>query len=161
GARPTISVRNGVHVVPRDLFGIPIQVVAMAATRALPAGFNDVIFPKILDFVLGHPARYGIKRPQEGILQQAARAAKVPVLDVGTVRMSAEGAIKVRPGVARATADGATFQDGSRGAYDTIILATGYRPNYRIFLAESVSNNADSIYFIGFRNAITGLLRQI
>ena len=24
GARPTISVRNGVHVVPRDLFGIPI-----------------------------------------------------------------------------------------------------------------------------------------
>ena len=24
---------NGVHVVPRDLFGIPIQVVAMTATR--------------------------------------------------------------------------------------------------------------------------------
>src|SRR5262249_16989099 len=95
GARPTISLRNGVHVVPRDLFGIPIQVVAMAATRALPAGFNDAIFPKILDFVLGHPARHGIKRPQEGILQQAARAAKVPVLDVGTLRKISEGAIKV------------------------------------------------------------------
>jgi hypothetical protein len=53
------------------------------------------------------------------------------------------------------------FPDGSRGAYDAIIFATGYRPNYRNFLAASESNNADSIYFIGFRNAITGLLRQI
>jgi len=86
GARPTLSVRNGVHVVPRDLFGIPIQVVAMTATRVLPAGFNDAIFPKILDLVLGRPARYGITRPKEGILAQAARAAKIPVLDVGTVR---------------------------------------------------------------------------
>jgi cation diffusion facilitator CzcD-associated flavoprotein CzcO len=161
GARPTISVRNGVHVVPRDLFGIPIQVVAMAATRVLPAGFNDAIFPKILDFVLGHPARYGITRPKEGILAQAARAAKVPVLDVGTIRKISEGAIRVALGLSTLTADGAMFQDGSRGAYDAIVLATGYRPNYRHFLAEGESNNADSIYFVGFRNAITGLLRQI
>jgi hypothetical protein len=160
GARPTLSVRNGVHVVPRDLFGIPIQVVAMAATR-LPAGFNDAVFPKILDLVLGHPARYGVTRPQEGILAQAARAAKIPVLDVGTMRKIVEGAIKVAPGLSTVTADGAIFRDGSRGNYDAIILATGYRPNYRNFLAEAESNNADSIYFIGFRNVLTGLLRQI
>ena len=161
GARPTLSVRNGVHVVPRDLFGIPIQVVAMTATRVLPAGFNDAIFPKILDWVLGHPARYGITRPQEGILAQAARAAKVPVLDVGTMRKISQGAIKVAPGLSTIIPDGAIFRDGSRGVYDAIILATGYRPSYRNFLAESDSNNADSIYFIGFHNAITGLLRQI
>lgn len=70
-------------------------------------------------------------------------------------------AIKVAPGLSTLTADGATFKDGSRGTYDAIILATGYRPNYRNFLAEGEANNADSIYFIGFRNAITGLLRQI
>jgi hypothetical protein len=161
GARPTLSVRNGVHVVPRDLFGIPIQIVAMTVTRVLPAGFNDAIFPKILDWVLGHPARYGITRPLEGILAQAARAAKIPVLDVGTMRKISAGAIKVAPGLSTVTEDGAIFPDGSRGAYDAIILATGYRPNYRNFLAASESNNADSIYFIGFRNAITGLLRQI
>jgi cation diffusion facilitator CzcD-associated flavoprotein CzcO len=161
GARPTLSLRNGVHVVPRDLFGIPIQVVAMAATRLLPAGFNDAIFPKILDMVLGHPARYGITRPKEGILAQAAHAAKIPVLDVGTMRKISQGAIKVAPGLSTITPDGAVFRDSSRCAYDAIILATGYRPNYRHFLAESEANNADSVYFIGFRNAITGLLRQI
>ena len=41
------------------------------------------------------------------------------------------------------------------------ILATGYRPSYRNFLADAESNNADSVYFIGFRNVLTGLLRQI
>jgi hypothetical protein len=133
----------------------------MTATRVLPAGFNDAIFPKILDLVLGRPARYGITRPKEGILAQAARAAKIPVLDVGTVRKISQGAIKVAPGLLSVTPDGAIFRDGSRGTYDAIILATGYRPSYRNFLPEGDSNNADSIYFIGFRNILTGLLRQI
>ena len=44
GARPTISVRNGVHIVPRELFGLPIQVVAMLATRLLPLKANDALF---------------------------------------------------------------------------------------------------------------------
>jgi len=163
GARPTLSLRNGVHVVPRDLFGIPIQVVALLATRLLPAGFNDAIFPPILDFVLGHPARYGITRPKEGILTLAARAAKIPVLDVGTLRKISQGAIKVAPGLAAITREGAVFQDGARGRYDAIILATGYRPNYRRFFGaeEMQPEKIDSIYFVGFRNAITGLLRQI
>jgi indole-3-pyruvate monooxygenase len=148
-------------VVPRDLFGIPIQIVAMAATRLMPAGFNDAIFPRILDVVLGHPARYGITRPKEGILALATRAAKIPVLDVGTLRKISQGAIKTAPGLLAVTQDGATFQDGSGGAYDAIILATGYRPNYRRFLNADQSNNTDTIYFIGFRNVISGLLRQI
>ena len=36
GAKTTISIRGGVHIVPRDLFGLPIQVVATVATRLLP-----------------------------------------------------------------------------------------------------------------------------
>ena len=94
-------------------------------------------------------------------MAQAARAAKIPVLDVGTMRMISAGAIKVAPGLSTVTADGAIFVDGSRRDYDAIILATGYRPNYRTFLAEAETNNADGIYFIGFRNVLTGLLRQI
>ena len=92
---------------------------------------------------------------------QATRAARIPVLDVGTMRKISQGAIKVAPGLSTVTQDGAIFRDGSRGAYDAIVLATGYRPNYRNFLAEGEANNADSIYFIGFRNVLTGLLRQI
>jgi Flavin-binding monooxygenase-like len=107
GARTTISLRNGVHVALRDLFGIPIQIVAMFATQILPMKANDALFPLILDMALNHPARYGIKRPKKGILQQIAESGKIPVLDVGTIRKVSEGAIEIMPGTSSA------FEDGS------------------------------------------------
>src|SRR4029450_8983355 len=64
GARVHVSVRGGVHIVPRDLLGVPIQLVAMAATRLLLRRLNDALFPPILDLALGHPARHGISRPR-------------------------------------------------------------------------------------------------
>ena len=160
GARPTISVRNGVHIVPRDLFGIPIQVVAMLATRVLPAGANEKLFPAILDFALGDLAKYGIRRPQQGILQQS-RSGRIPVLDVGTVRKIFEGAIKIAPGLAAVTEDGVVFTDGRKGQFDAIIFATGYHPNYPGFIAADPAKNEAGLYFVGQRNSVTGQLREI
>lgn len=161
GARPTISLRNGVHIVPRDLFGIPIQLVAMVATKVLPGGANDRLFPIILDAALGDLTKYGIKRPPQGLLQQVREAAKIPVLDVGTVRKIAEGAIKVAPGLSVVTENGAIFTGGGRGEFDAIIFATGYHANYRSFIAADPANGGPGLYFVGYRNSVTGLLRQI
>jgi cation diffusion facilitator CzcD-associated flavoprotein CzcO len=167
GAEPVISVRNGVHIVPRDLFGIPIQLVAMAA-RALPSRANDTLFPFILDLALGDLARFGINRPKQGILEQAAKSHKIPVLDIGTAKKVAEGAIKVMPGISTMSDDGVVFTNGEKRLFDAIIFATGYRPSYRSFLASddiapNVERNDDNagIYFIGFHVPITGQLRQI
>jgi cation diffusion facilitator CzcD-associated flavoprotein CzcO len=169
GARPTISLRNGVHVVPRELFGIPIQIVGMLATRLLSAGLNDWVFPRILDLALGDLSQHGVRRPGQGILQQCTNFGRVPVIDVGTVGAIFEHAIKIAPGVSAMTQDGAIFQDGSRSKYDAIIFATGYRPNYQSFLGideikpskELGNQENSSIYFVGFRISITGLLRDI
>jgi cation diffusion facilitator CzcD-associated flavoprotein CzcO len=172
GAQPTISLRNGVHIVPRDLFGIPIQIVATLASKALPMRANDALFPFILDLALGHPAKYGIRRPQQGIMQQIAEFSKIPVLDVGTVRKIAEGAIKIAPGLSAITKDGAVFAGGSEAKFDAIIFATGYRPNYQEFLASDdikAGNGATPnegtrnsiLHFVGFRNPVSGLLREI
>jgi cation diffusion facilitator CzcD-associated flavoprotein CzcO len=160
GARPTISLRNGVHIVPRDLFGIPIQMVAMLATKVLPAGANERLFPIILDFALGDLGKYGIRRPQQGILQQS-RSGRIPVLDVGTVRKIFEGAIKVASGLSAVTEDGVVFTDGGKGQFDAIIFATGYHANYRSFIAADPAKNDPGLYFVGQRNSVTGLLREI
>src|SRR5262249_26955783 len=133
GARTTISLRNGVHIVPRDLFGIPIQIVAMLATRVLPSRSSDTLFPLILVLAVGDLSKHGIKRPKQGILQQSASSAKIPVIDVGTVRKIYEGAIKIEPRISAITEDGATFFGGNNVKFDAIICATGYRPNYRSF----------------------------
>lgn len=170
GARPTISVRNGVHIVPRDLFGMPIQIVAMVATKLLSAGANDVLFPVILDFALGDLAKHGVKRPQQGLLQQARTSGRIPVLDVGTAQKILEGTIQIASGISAITEDGVIFSEGNNGKFDAIIFATGYRANYRSFLAMddvgplkggTPARDNQGIYFVGFRNSLAGLLRQI
>ncbi len=161
GARPTVSVRNGVHMVPRDLFGIPIQLVARYATGTLPERWSDALFPPILDFALGNLARHGIVRPPEGILRRA-RAGRIPVLDVGTARRIREGAIRIARGIKTVTVDGATFEDGTSARFDAIIFATGFRPNYPALFEEGIDPNGEpSIHLVGFATPITGALRQI
>jgi len=172
GARPTISLRDGVHVVPRDLFGVPIQVVATLANSVLPLSANDILFPPILDLTLGNLSKYGIRRPQQGIFFQLANAGKIPVLDVGTVRKISEGAVKIVPGISAIIEDGAMFEGGHKGSFDAIIFATGYCPNYRNFVevedivafndgAQNPKNRDTTIYFVGFRSPVSGLLREI
>jgi hypothetical protein len=172
GARTTISVRNGVHIVPRELFGIPIQIVAIIATKLLPSAASETLFPRILDLALGDLSRHGINRPNDGILQRVASAGRIPVIDVGTVRKISEGAIKVAPGICAITGDGASFSGGNSRQFDAVILATGYRPNYQSFLPDRDVGNPDhhtspeqssnsTIYFVGFNNSVAGLLRQI
>jgi len=164
GATPTISIRNGVHMVPRELFGIPIQRIAMLATRALPQALNDVLFPPILDFALGYPSKYGIKRPRQGLLQQIAKAARIPVIDVGTVRKISAGEIKIAPNVSDICEDGALFADGNKRNFHAIILATGYRPNYGNYLefdGEIGTCHKQGLFFVGYQNVATGLLHEI
>jgi indole-3-pyruvate monooxygenase len=169
GARPTLSVRGGVHIVPRQLFGVPIQIVGMAS-RMLTMSVNDRLFPIVLDLALGKLEKYGIRRPKQGLLQQIATASRIPVIDVGTVGAITAGAIKIAPDIVRFAERGAQFTDGRQEEFDSVILATGYRPAYEQFLAEElrpgrsgVNERASQLglYLIGFHNPVTGLLREI
>lgn len=169
GAQPTISVRGGVHIVPRELFGVPIQMVGMA-TRLMPQGINDAVFPFILDLVLGRLEKHGLKRPKQGLLQQIAVASRIPVIDVGTVRKIREGAVKIAPDIAEISERGARFADGKHSEFDAIIFATGFRPGYAKFLEPSIQPHRSGVtaqasdlglYLVGFHNAVTGLLREI
>ncbi|TIU29672.1 MAG: NAD(P)/FAD-dependent oxidoreductase, partial [Mesorhizobium sp.] len=77
GAHPMISVRGGVHIVPRELFGVPIQLVGMLASKVLPRRANDRLFPIVLDPVLGNLEKHGIRRPKQGLLEQIATASRI------------------------------------------------------------------------------------
>ncbi|MGE6784872.1 flavin-containing monooxygenase [Ensifer adhaerens] len=168
GAHPTLSVRNGVHIVPRQLFGVPIQMIAMA-TRLLPRAVNDRLFPIILDLALGKSEEYGIVRPKQGILEQVA-AGRIPVIDVGTVAAIRSGSIRVAPAIQRFTERGAIFVSGGQTEFDSVILATGYRPGLEKFLPAHLRPGESGVtrqsaelglYLVGFHNPVTGLLREI
>lgn len=168
GARPTISVRKGVHIVPRQLFGVPIQMVGIAS-RAMPQSLNDWMFPKILDLALGRLEKYGIVRPKEGILAQID-AGRIPMIDIGTVAAIKAGRIGIAPDIASFTGDGVRFVNGVEKNFDAVIFATGYRPAYGGLLPAELrpgKSGVDArsselgVYLVGFDNPVTGLLREI
>ncbi|TGQ66634.1 MAG: NAD(P)/FAD-dependent oxidoreductase [Mesorhizobium sp.] len=169
GARPTISVRGGVHIVPRELLGVPIQMIGMAS-RFGPRSLNDALFPIILDLALGRLEKYGLRRPKQGLLQQIDVASRIPVIDVGTIQKIREGTIKIAPDIAEISRDGVRFVDGKRGRFDAIVFATGFRPGYAGFLDPGIQPDGSGVtaqasnlglYLVGFHNAVTGLLREI
>jgi cation diffusion facilitator CzcD-associated flavoprotein CzcO len=172
GARPTISVRSGVHIVPRELYGIPIQRLSILSSL-LPLGGNSPLLLRLVDRALGDLSKHGIRRPPGPIQQKTGGRARIPVIDVGTVQKIRENAIKVAPGLTEVTADGMVFTDGRSVAFDAIIFATGYRANFSDFLhasdgADTVGDTAvnpasqsSGLYFTGLRNSSAGLLRDI
>ena len=169
-----LCVRSPIHVVKRDVFGLPAQILAIL-TNWIPLGIRDAMFRALVAITVGDLSRFGIRKPREGIVAHIDRVGRIPLIDIGTVALIRDGRIRVRPDVRTLTEKGAEFVDGATGEYDAIILATGFRPQLEAFL-ERASDVLDErgyprrcgretelpgLYFVGFKNAVTGLLREI
>jgi cation diffusion facilitator CzcD-associated flavoprotein CzcO len=173
GAKPTLALRSPVNVVPRDFLGMPTQVTSIRMRR-LPLWLKDAIGRLVSWLAFGNLARYGFGRPRLGPLSAIALHGRIPLIDVGTVAAIKRGEIAVKPAVARFTETGAVFADGSTSEFDAAVLATGYRPALGDFLAvPGVLDDAGcprdwkgggacpNLFFVGYHQPATGLLRQI
>ena len=176
GAETTLSVRSPVHVVPRDLHGIPAQVNSLYGLGRLPVALADRIALAILDRVVGDLSPWGLPRPDIGPARQVVEKGRIPLIDIGTVALVKQGKIRVVPGPRAYTETGVELTDGREIPADLVVLATGYRPALDDFLdraAEHVDDrgyprwhgeeakSAKGLYFIGFRNPLTGALHDI
>lgn len=173
GARPAIVVRGPVHVVPRDLFGRPVQGTSILLSR-LPARVADALTLPIARLATGDLRPDGIVRPAIGPRQQIERHGRVPILDIGLVDRIKAGRVTVVPAVAGLDATGATFADGRRLPFDAVVLATGFESSIGEFLEAPAgvldgrdrprvhgAEAAPGLHFVGFRNPPTGALREI
>lgn len=136
-AKPWLVVRDTVHVLPREIFGISTFGVSMWLLKWLPVGVVDHFLLLMSRFILGDTARLGLTRPKIGPLQLKDVSGKTPVLDVGTFDMIKAGKIKVCQGIKRLARHTAEFVDGRIENFDAIILATGYKSNVPIWLKEN------------------------
>jgi cation diffusion facilitator CzcD-associated flavoprotein CzcO len=169
GAHPTLAVRSPVNVVPRDFLGMPTQLTSIRMRRA-PLPVADAIARTVSRLAFGNLARYGLARPAVGTLSDIARRGRVPILDVGTIAAIKRGDIAVKPAVERFEEAGAVFADGSSGAFEAVVVATGFRPALEDIVAipgaldERGFPRAESgagLYFVGYHQVATGLLREI
>ncbi len=173
-ARPSLSVRSPVNVIARDVFGlIPTQALSVLI-KPLPLALIDRLnaIPTRLRF--GNLTTYHLKKLPYGAATQTTIYGQIPMIDIGGMALICAGNIAVRPGIERFTANGVLFTDGTRGAFDTVILATGYRTGLTSLLPAEyalledngypVANSTSAmpgLYFCGFHVSIAGMLYEI
>ena len=172
GADVSLCVRGGLNVVPRDFLGIPIQVSTIRLA-ALAPGARDTIGRAISRLAFGDLRRYGIHMPERGPVTDLLQRGRVPLIDVGTIDRIKRGLIQVVPAIERFTGTEVVFVDGRHLPLDLVLLATGYTTGLGELLQEPGlldargyplrcgEETAPGLYFLGYRNTPTGLLRSI
>ena len=120
GAKVTLAVRNGAHIVPREVLGLPIQYISV------PLGYLPRRLQRAIATVLGSAVatlkgKAVLPPPGPG------GCPRVPIIGFRLADEIRRGAITVKGGIAAFTADGAQFADGSVDEFDEVIFATGFR----------------------------------
>ncbi|MCP9769036.1 NAD(P)/FAD-dependent oxidoreductase [Lacihabitans sp. LS3-19] len=174
GAFPSLSVRSTVNVLPRDLLGIPILQLGLL-TAPLPPRLADTLNASLINFIIGDITKLGLKKSKYGPLEQIQKEKRIPLLDIGTIKLMREGHIKAFGDIKKVEGNLVTFEDNRTENFDAILLATGYVSNLEKFLPENTDRIADlntkinkqnnfgkdGLYFCGFYISPTGMLREI
>jgi len=169
GFEVTILVRRGANVVPRAIAGIPIQYLA-ASMRRLPRRARNgiaALVQRLSQLTHGRPV---LPRPPWSALDA------IPVIGFHLVDAIRSGSVAVKVGtIERLILGGVLFSDGSRGAFDHIILATGFAPaldplgtlirrderGFALRRDNITSADHQGLWFVGQRYDTTGALANI
>ena len=123
--RTVLSVRRGMHVIPKMLFGMTIDDIASSKWWArTPARLQRAIISAALQLTRGHVTNYGLPAPGHRLFD-----APVTISDDLITRLS-HGDITVRPAIVSFDRDNIVFADGSHEPADAVIYCTGYRIDY-------------------------------
>ncbi len=170
GAQPTIAIRAGTNVVPRELLGVPIQRWAHVIAVAPPA-LTRSITPVLLRRSALRQQQAGVPRPAQGPLSRRG----IPVIGLDLLRLVQSGAIGVAGAIDSFLPGGVRFADGHEIACDAVIMATGYLPALQYLAGAGLPLDADGqprtqgvraldapdLYFVGMHYDIRGTLYNI
>ncbi|MET9320241.1 NAD(P)/FAD-dependent oxidoreductase [Streptomyces sp. NPDC003038] len=174
-SRVRLAVRTAPHLVRRSTAGWPAQRTGILVRR-LPVGLVDRLGALVARVSVPDLSAYGLPRPATGLYSRVREGA-IPVQDVGLIDAVRSG--RVEPVAAVESFDGAevVLADGSRITPDTVIAATGYRRALeglvghlgvldergrpRTAGGRVPGARTPGLYFTGFSNPISGMLREL
>jgi cation diffusion facilitator CzcD-associated flavoprotein CzcO len=167
--RTYLASRRGAYVIPKYLFGRPGDLlpfplnlgdprIPQPIRRRIPWQVRQAMMQAVLRVAVGTPEKYGLPKPEHGILQ-----AHPTVSDVILSRLG-HGAITPKPNIAELLGDRVRFADGSLVEADAIVYCTGYKVTFPFFDPACVSArdndlplfkrvfkpDMNNLFFIGF-----------
>lgn len=179
GAEVAFALRSPIHIMPRDMLGLPVQAFSIILNR-MPMGLVDAVGKVMSKVFVGDLSRYGLKPPDKGPATMVRVHGRIPLIDIGTLALIKSGAAPVFPNIqAFKSEKTVAFEDGREEDFDAVILATGFRARLDALLGALASeltdergyprwhaeeppiSGAEGLYFLGFSNPISGALRQI
>jgi cation diffusion facilitator CzcD-associated flavoprotein CzcO len=120
----TLSTRSGAHVLPRYVFGRPLDSYSTRLSSQLPILVQRTVYKALLFAGRGSQESYGFPKPDTPLLSQH------PTVSADLLALVKDGQIKVRRGISRFIDDEVVFTDGNRTHADVIIYATGYNISF-------------------------------
>jgi hypothetical protein len=114
-----ISVRRGYHIIPKHLFGVPVDEFAERGPQ-LPLRWKRPLFTALIRLLHGDPRRYGLPKPDHKLFESH------PLLNSQLLHHLQHGDVAIRPEIERLQGNRALFVDGSSEIIDLVLYATGY-----------------------------------
>ena len=174
GAKPSMSVRSPVNVIPRDVFGIPVLELSLLI-RKIPPRIADTLIAPLMNWLVGDLKTIGLRKLSFGPLEEIRREGKIPVLDIGTIRLIRNGNIKIYDDIELIIGKTVIFKNGKKEDFDSIVAAIGYNRNFdqivevekdrfedlNVCVDKQKYFGKDGLYFCGFWISPTGQFREI
>ncbi|MBO7936250.1 NAD(P)-binding domain-containing protein [Streptomyces antibioticus] len=117
-----LSVRRGLHILPKQLFGMPLDNVAEASWwTAMSLEEQRRFIEQALLVARGRLGDYGLPEPDHPVFASA-----VTISDEILSRIR-HGGVVPKPAIERLDGDRVVFTDGSSVRADAVVHCTGYR----------------------------------
>jgi len=130
-ARTVLSARRGAHVIPKYIFGRPLD--QFFTSSRLPLSVRRLVGTTMHRLAVGDMTRYGLPKPDHAIGQAH------PTISGRILDRLAHGAITVRPAIERLDGDLVRFADGTSEPFDLVVWCTGYKVTFPFFDPAFVS----------------------
>lgn len=169
-----IAVRTAPHIVRRSTAGWPAQATGILVRR-LPVWLVDRAGAVMARVAVPDLSAQGLPRPESGLYSRVREGA-IPVQDVGLIDAVRTGRVTPVATVASFDQDAVILADGTRLTPDTVIAATGYTRALEPLVGHldvldargrpvthggRTPKQAPGLYFTGFTNPISGMLREM
>ena len=136
-AATLLSVRRGLHVTPKRLFGIPIdEIPGMAWWQEMSFAEQRRLMEMVLWLTRGTMADFGLPEPDHPLFSSA-----LTISDDLLTRIS-HGYVQPRPAVAAFDGPRVHFTDGSAAEVDVIVYCTGYDPDFGLLGPSAPTDRA-------------------
>jgi hypothetical protein len=133
-ARTFISSRRGAHILPKYLFGRPLdQIGVNPLTPLIPFPLRRAFLSAMVRIGVGRMEDYGLPKPDHKL------GGAHPTVSADFLNRIAHGEVTWKPNLASLEGDGVRFVDGSREPIDVIIWCTGYKITFPFFDEDFIS----------------------